>query len=48
MDEQAKQTTGRFQILSLDGGGIKGVFTAAMLAAIEEDLDVTDYIGTGQ
>jgi uncharacterized protein len=41
MDEQAKQTTGRFQILSLDGGGIKGVFTAAMLAAIEEDLNVT-------
>jgi len=28
----------RFQILSLDGGGIKGIFTAALLAKIEEDL----------
>jgi len=31
----------RFQILSLDGGGIKGVFSAAVLAAIEQDLSVT-------
>lgn len=30
----------RFQILSLDGGGIKGLFSAAVLAAIEEDLGV--------
>ena len=30
----------RFQILSLDGGGIRGVFSAAILAAIEEDLGV--------
>jgi len=28
----------RFQILSLDGGGIKGIFTAALLAKLEEDL----------
>jgi hypothetical protein len=28
----------RFQILSLDGGGIKGLFSAALLAYIEEDL----------
>jgi len=28
----------RFQILSLDGGGIRGIFSAALLAAIEEDL----------
>ena len=35
----------RFQILSLDGGGIRGVFTAAILAAIEKDLKVriTDH-----
>lgn len=32
MDDQ------RFQILSLDGGGIKGLFSTAVLAAIEEDL----------
>ncbi|MBL8869709.1 MAG: patatin-like phospholipase family protein [Planctomycetaceae bacterium] len=32
--------TQRFQILSLDGGGIKGLFSAAVLAAIEEDLSV--------
>lgn len=31
----------RFQILSLDGGGIKGIFSAAVLAAIEEDLKIT-------
>jgi patatin-like phospholipase/acyl hydrolase len=30
--------TSRFQILSLDGGGYKGIFAAAVLAAIEEDL----------
>jgi patatin-like phospholipase/acyl hydrolase len=30
----------RFQILSLDGGGIKGLFSAAVLANIEEDLGV--------
>src|SRR5437762_14010774 len=30
----------RFQILSLDGGGIKGLFSAAVLAAIEADLNV--------
>jgi patatin-like phospholipase/acyl hydrolase len=27
-----------FQILSLDGGGIRGLFSAAMLAAVEDDL----------
>jgi patatin-like phospholipase/acyl hydrolase len=26
----------RFQILSLDGGGIKGIFSAAVLAHLEE------------
>jgi len=33
--------TERFQILSLDGGGIKGLFSAAMLAFLEEDHDVS-------
>jgi uncharacterized protein len=31
----------RFQILSLDGGGIKGIFSAGVLAAIEEDLGIS-------
>lgn len=30
----------RFQILALDGGGIKGIFSAAFLAKIEEDLEI--------
>jgi uncharacterized protein len=36
---------GRFQILSLDGGGLRGIFSAAVLARLEEDLDirVTDH-----
>lgn len=35
----------RFRVLSLDGGGIRGVFSASVLAAIEEQLDVrvADY-----
>lgn len=35
----------RFQILSLDGGGIKGLFSAAVLAFLEDDLNVrvTDH-----
>ena len=28
----------RFQILSLDGGGIRGIFSAALLAGLERDL----------
>jgi len=38
-------TGGRFQILSLDGGGLRGMFSAAVLARLEEDLDlrVTDH-----
>lgn len=31
-------SSGRFQILSLDGGGVRGIFTAAMLAGLEKDL----------
>jgi len=30
----------RFQILSLDGGGIRGMYSAAVLAKLEEKLDV--------
>ena len=30
----------RFQILSIDGGGIKGLFSAAALAHLEEDLKI--------
>ncbi|MDG4778937.1 patatin-like phospholipase family protein [Micromonospora sp. WMMD961] len=38
-------TTQRFQILSLDGGGLRGMFSAAVLARLEEDLGirVTDH-----
>lgn len=31
---------GRFQILSLDGGGLRGIYTAAVLARLEEDLGI--------
>lgn len=30
----------RFQVLALDGGGVKALFTAWVLARLEEDLDV--------
>jgi len=30
----------RFQILSIDGGGIKGLFSAAVLTYLEEDLEI--------
>jgi uncharacterized protein len=35
----------RFQILSLDGGGYRGIYSAAVLAAIEQDLGkpILDY-----
>ncbi len=33
--------TTAFQILALDGGGIRGIFSAALLAAIEEDCGTT-------
>lgn len=34
----AEESRNRFQILALDGGGIRGIFSAATLAALEEDL----------
>src|SRR6266851_173450 len=39
------QETNIFQILSLDGGGIKGLFSAVLLAKWEEDLGcvITDF-----
>jgi uncharacterized protein len=36
----AVELTQRFQILALDGGGFRGMFSAAVLARLEEDLDV--------
>ncbi len=35
----------RFQILSFDGGGIKGLFAAAVLASLEDDfqVDITNH-----
>ena len=42
---QVKPASQPFRILSLDGGGIRGAFTASFLAAIEERLghSVTDH-----
>ena len=39
MDDNPKE---RFQILSLDGGGIKGLYSAAILARLEDDLGLSD------
>lgn len=39
MSDQPPLWEGPLQILSLDGGGLKGLFQAAMLARFEEDLD---------
>jgi patatin-like phospholipase/acyl hydrolase len=35
------QTPTRFQILALDGGGAKALFTAHLLARLEQDLDIS-------
>lgn len=37
-DEPRMAPQDRFQVLSLDGGGILGIFTAALLAGLEQDL----------
>jgi uncharacterized protein len=40
-----EQNNANFQILALDGGGIKGLYSAIVLAALEEDLgiSITDH-----
>lgn len=41
MAERVRPVSGdRFQILSLDGGGLRGMFSAAVLAGLEEDLNI--------
>jgi uncharacterized protein len=42
---KAERNTDRFQILSLDGGGFKGLFSAAVLAKLEEKSGrrITDH-----
>lgn len=40
-DTSARGERTRFQILSLDGGGLKGLFAAALLAEFEADLGVS-------
>lgn len=44
-DDQVAKWEGDFRILALDGGGIRGLFSAAVLAFLEQDLDVriTDH-----
>jgi hypothetical protein len=39
--DQVVGSPAAFQILSFDGGGLKGLFPAAVLAAVEDDLGVT-------
>jgi patatin-like phospholipase/acyl hydrolase len=34
-------TEDRFQVLALDGGGLRGIFSAAILAALEDDLQIS-------
>jgi patatin-like phospholipase/acyl hydrolase len=45
----SRPTQRRFQVLALDGGGVRGIFTAALLAGLEEDIrrpvvDVFDLV----
>ncbi len=40
-DAASASPSRRFQILSLDGGGYKGMFSAVLLAKLEEDLGVS-------
>ena len=45
LDLSEKGDDTRFQILAFDGGGLRGIFSAAVLARLEEDLGVrvTDH-----
>lgn len=44
-DAEGPLSRSRFQVLSLDGGGIRGIFSAGLLAGLEKDLGrpVLDY-----
>jgi uncharacterized protein len=37
---ERRTSANQFQVLALDGGGVRGIFGAALLAALERDLDV--------
>ena len=39
MVDRPVRNSGRFQILAIDGGGVRGIFAAAVLAALEADLE---------
>lgn len=36
-----QRSSQRFQVLSLDGGGFKGMFAAVLLACLEADLGIS-------
>ena len=38
LEEEPGGDDRRFQVLALDGGGVRGIFTAAILAGLEEDV----------
>jgi hypothetical protein len=39
VSDDVRNESRRFQILALDGGGFKGMFSAALMAKLEEDLE---------
>ena len=39
--ELSQRGSQRFQLLSLDGGGFKGMFAAVLLACLEADLGIS-------